>query len=122
MKAIIHGEKREILGTYLNDAEVASCVYMYTTSNVNPRSILLREKELSEGEKVSFALPEIARDRILALSQRLERAEALLKQYNETSVNYNLKYYFKYLDADAIKFLQEPKTVPSSEPDVMKRA
>jgi hypothetical protein len=63
---------------------------------------------------IQMSMPEIGRDRILYLSQRLERAEALLKK---------LATYEAYgVHADELNaFLTEPKTAPSVEPDLLKR-
>lgn len=114
---VVHGQVRELRATELTDAQVASSVFM-CNSGVNPHELLNAHthgtKQKFDSLALQMAMPEIGRDRILYLSQRLERAEALLKKlatYEAYGVHHD----------ELNAFLAEHKTVPSVEPDLMKR-
>lgn len=116
--AVIHGVVRNILAPDLKDALIASVVYGNLSSSVSPLTVINahRSKDQAEMDRVAMilAMPEIARDRILHLSQRLEQAEALLKKVvGPDSI--------AGLSSEIEKFLAAPKTEPSEEPDIWKR-
>lgn len=110
--AIIHGTEREIMCPELNDAQVASTVFMHTT--VSHGTLMASLKPGASTElRVALGIPQIARDRILYLSQQLEQAISHLRhvtQLHSTADTY-----------EAELFVAQSRTAPSAEPDVMKR-
>jgi hypothetical protein len=127
--AIIHGEQRAILGADLTDAQVASGVFM-CSSGVDPLQLLNSAKK-SDDEQLKLAyqmaMPQIGRDRMLHLSQRLERLTEALQ--NMMGLFDNAVYRQRLADdtmyAEAIKLaraeLAVAATKPSVEPDVLMR-
>lgn len=120
--AIIHGQPREIMGAELTDAQVASGVFMHTSPTMD--SILrLRGEGTTRGQALLASMSEVARDRILYLSQQLEAAtghlrNALSEMDREDFTSEAAQKQIEEADA----FLDLPRTVPSVELDVMKRA
>ena len=115
--AIIHGSKRDIMAPHLTDAQVESGVFM-CTPGVNPSELIKQMTSGTPEEKrnISFAMamPQIGRDRLLYLSQKVERLEALLKRVNGDAPPMDLI-------TDITNELLSPTTVPSVEPELMKR-
>lgn len=116
--AVIHGQVTNILAANLTDAQVASGVFM-CGSSVNPNDLLdkMLKGTPKDKEDISHALamPQIGRDRILYLSQKVERLESLLKRITVEAPE-------PALIDDITAELLRPGTVPSIEPELMKRA
>lgn len=119
-EVVIHGRVNPLMASQLTDAQVASMVYMHTSISPGLLESLLKDSykgtTVSEDIALVMGISQIARDRILYLSQRLEQAEALLRQFTGDSkgeLTENLE--------ETTAFLALPRTIPSIEPDLMKR-
>jgi len=130
VSAIIHGEERSIMAPDMTDAQVASGVFM-CTSGLDMVTVIMASRMQDETKKTEMAfqlaMPQIGRDRILHLSQRVERLTEALK--NMMGLFDNAVYQRRLADdtmyAEAVKIaraeLAVTATKPSREPNVMLR-
>lgn len=111
---VIHGKVRELSAPDFTDAQIASGVFMHTSPTY---AGVMRTLKAPHGsiEGIIGALPSVARDRILYLSQRLERAEALIEMMQGAAESEMGEL------EDVRKFLAEPKTKPSLTENLYER-
>ncbi len=129
---VIHGNDQVIMAPHLTDAQVASNVFM-CSSNVDPYKLIAtyRSPDSKEQENLAYlmAMPQIGRDRILYLSQRLERSEEMLREAADKlhvlGCNFGVGSPERVCAEERVErimtLLKMPKTVPSVEPELYKR-